>query len=100
MKKLILFFSFLTMVYANQKEADLYMEEIQLVFGDERCEKIISNYVANECHYNDFRNGEKYKSSNRAFQFGDIHERVCLKLLKKRIECVNNALEGKLNVNK
>lgn len=94
MKKLFLFLSFLTMVYANQKEADLYMEEMQLVFGDERCEKIISNYVANECHYNDFRNRERYiHKTNRTLKFGDIHERVCLKLLKKRIDCVNKALE-------
>lgn len=63
---------------ADQNEANLYMQEFKLVFGDKYCEKVLKKYVFADCYYIDF---EKNITSGVVGQ-------KCQKLLNERIKCV------------
>lgn len=86
MKKFPTFLFFVVLVLAilanfakaDQKEANLYMREQKLVFGDKYCEKVLKKYVFADCYYIDF---EKNITSGVVGQ-------KCQKLLNERIKCV------------
>lgn len=95
MKKFPTFLFFVVLVLAilanfakaDQKEANLYMREQKLVFGDEYCTKALQRYVFADCRYIDYKKGEILKSSNQSIG-GDLHFEKCKKLLSERIKCV------------
>lgn len=74
---------------ADQNEANLYMQELKLVFGDKHCEKVLRNYIFNGCHYNDYKKGEPMKLDNkRMLEFGSLQRQKCLNLLEFRKACI------------
>ena len=78
-----------TIANADQKEANLYMREFKLVFGDKQCEKVLKRYVFADCHYNDFKKGEPMKfDDKRTLEFGSVHRNKCLNLLAFRKACI------------
>lgn len=78
-----------TIANADQNEANLYMQEFKLVFGDKHCEKVLKRYVFNDCHYNDFKKGEPMKfDDKRTLEFGSVYRNKCLNLLAYRKACI------------
>lgn len=78
-----------TIAKADQNEANLYMQEFKLVFGDKQCEKVLKRYVFNDCHYNDYKKGEPMKfDDKRTLEFGNLHRQKCLNLLAYRKACI------------
>lgn len=78
-----------TIANADQKEANLYMRELKLVFGDKHCEKVLKRYVFADCHYNDFKKGEPMKfDDKRTLEFGSLQRQKCLNLLAFRKACI------------
>ena len=74
---------------AGQTEANLYMQEFKLVFGDKHCEKVLKRYVFNDCHYNDYKKGEPMKANDkRTLEFGSVYRNKCLNLLAYRKACI------------
>lgn len=73
----------------HQNEANLYMQEFKLVFGDKHCEKVLKRYVFNDCHYNNFKKGEPMKfDDKRTLEFGSVYRNKCLNLLAYRKACI------------
>ena len=74
---------------ATEAEANLYMQEFKLVFGDKHCEKVFKRYVFADCHYNDFKKGEPMKfDDKRTLEFGSVYRNKCLNLLAFRKACI------------
>lgn len=74
---------------ATEAEANLYMRELKLVFGDKHCEKVLKRYVFADCHYNNYKKGEPMKfDDKRTLEFGSLHRQKCLNLLSFRKACI------------
>ena len=86
---IIFLFLVLTKANAGQAEANLYMQEFKLVFGDKHCEKVLKRYVFNDCHYNDYKKGEPMKfDDKRTLEFASLQRQKCLNLLAYRKACI------------
>ena len=59
-----------TLALADSKDAAVFMRDMQIVFGDEKCEKVIKRYALN-CPSKD-KNGDK----------------KCVKFENERTECL------------
>ena len=74
---------------ADQNEANLYMQEFKLVFGDKHCEKVLKKYVFNDCHYNNYKKCEPMRfDDKRTLEFGSLQRQKCLNLLAYRKACI------------